>query len=84
MVKTHVDESGLCRRVTLEARPRGGPLGLPYDPKVLEVFVMATQRLVLIHPHALVDSIRKVSDNSRICQFKAAFNSLKVSKFSGA
>ena len=42
---------GLCRRVKLEARPRGGPLGLPYISKNLETFEMATQRLVLLHPH---------------------------------
>ena len=51
MVKAYVDKSGLCKRVTLEARPKGGNLGLPYDPKDLEKFDMATQRLVLIHPH---------------------------------
>ena len=46
-----LDEGGLCRRVTLEARPRGGKLGLPYIAKDLEQFDMAMQRLVLIHPH---------------------------------
>ena len=51
VVKTFLDEAGLCRRVTLEARPRGGNLGLPYISKDLEYFDMATQRLVLIHPH---------------------------------
>ena len=30
LVETHPDEAGLVQRVTLEARPRGGPLGLPY------------------------------------------------------
>ena len=52
-VDTHLDESGLCRRITLEARPHGGPLGLPYVPKDLERFQMAVQRLVLIHPREL-------------------------------
>ena len=51
VIKTSLDEAGLCRRVTLEARPRGGPLGLPYISKDLEEFDMAAQRLVLIHPH---------------------------------
>ena len=53
VVKTHPDEAGLVRRVTLEARPRGGPLGLPYKSKKLEKFKMAVQRLVLIHPREL-------------------------------
>ena len=53
VVQTHLDESGLCRRVTLEARPRGGPVGLPYVPKDLETFQMAVQWLVLIHPREL-------------------------------
>ena len=43
VIKTHLNESGLCRRVTLEARPHGGPLGLPYVPKDLEKFQMAVQ-----------------------------------------
>ena len=51
MIKTFLDEAGLCRRVTLEARPRGGKLSLPYITKDLEQFDGATQRLVLIHPH---------------------------------
>ena len=51
VTQTFLDEAGLCRRVKLEARPRGGPLGLPYIPKNLETFKMATQRLVLLHPH---------------------------------
>ena len=51
VVKTSLDEAGLCRKVTLEARPRGGNLGLPYISKDLEQFDMAAQRLVLIHPH---------------------------------
>ena len=46
-----LDEAGLCRRVSLEARPRGGNLGLPYKSKDLYVFEMAIQRLILIHPH---------------------------------
>ena len=41
----------VCAEVTLEARPRGGKLGLPYVTKDLEQFDMAMQRLVLIHPH---------------------------------
>ena len=53
IVETHLDESGLCRRVMLEARPRGGPVGLPYVSKDLERFQMAVQRLVLIHPREL-------------------------------
>ena len=51
VINTHLDEAGLCRRVTLESRPKGGKLGLPYKSKDLEVFDMATQRLILIHPH---------------------------------
>ena len=51
VIKTFLDEAGLCRRVMLEARPRGGNLGLPYISKDLEQFDMATQRLVLMHPH---------------------------------
>ena len=51
VLKTSLDEAGLCRRVTLEARPRGGNLGLPYISKDLEEFDMATQQLVSIHPH---------------------------------
>ena len=51
VIKTSLDEAGLCRKVTLEARPRGGNLGLPYISKDLEEFEMAAQRLVLIHPH---------------------------------
>ena len=39
--------------MTLEARPRGGPLGLPYIPKNLEKLNLAVQRLNLIHPHEL-------------------------------
>ena len=50
VVDTHPDNAGLVWRVTLEARPRGGLLGLPYTPKNLERFQMAVQRLVLIHP----------------------------------
>ena len=51
VIKTSLDEAGLCRRVTLEARPRGGKPGLPFISKDLEVFDMAVQRLILIHPH---------------------------------
>ena len=36
VIKTFLDEAGLCRRVTLEARPRGGKLSLPYVAKDLE------------------------------------------------
>ena len=50
VVKTHPDKAGLVRRITLEARPRGGPLGLPYMSKKVEKFEIAIQRLVLIHP----------------------------------
>ena len=50
VIETHPDANGLVRKVTLEARPRGGPLGLPYVPKERETFKMAVQRLVLIHP----------------------------------
>ena len=53
VVETYPDDNGLVRKVTLEARPRGGPLGLPYVPKDLEKFNMAIQCLVLIHPHEL-------------------------------
>ena len=60
IIKTHPDKNGLCRKVTLEARPRGGPLGLPYVPKDLETFKMAVQRLVLIHPREL--EIPKIQD----------------------
>ena len=44
VVKTHPDEAGLVRRIMLEARPRGGPLGLPYKSKKLEKLEMAVQR----------------------------------------
>ena len=37
----------------MEARPRGGPLGLPYVPENLEKFNMAIQHLVLSHPREL-------------------------------
>ena len=53
VIETHPDDNGLVRKVTLEARPRGGPLGLPYVPKDLETFKMAVQCLVLIHPREL-------------------------------
>lgn len=53
VVATDADEDGLCRKVTLEARPPGGRPGLPYDSKDLQRFEMAVQRLVLIHPHTL-------------------------------
>ena len=35
VIKTYPDGAGLCRRVTLEARQRGGNLSLPYIPKDL-------------------------------------------------
>ena len=57
---THPDDSGLVCHVTLEARPRGGPLGFPYTAKNLEQFQMAVQRLVLIHPREL--EIPKMED----------------------
>ena len=53
VIATDADEDGLCRKVTLEARPPGGKPGLPYDAKDLQRFEMAVQRLVLIHPHTL-------------------------------
>ena len=53
VIETHPDENGLCRKVTLEARPHGRPLGLPYIPKDLETFKMAVQRLVLIQSREL-------------------------------
>ena len=53
VIETHPDANGLVRKVTLEARPHGGPLGLPYVPKDLEKFNMAVQCLVLIHPQEL-------------------------------
>ena len=60
VIKTHPDANGLVRKVTLEARPRGGPLGLPFVSKDLETFKMAVQRLVLIHPREL--EIPKIQD----------------------
>ena len=60
VIETHPDANGLCRKVTLEARPRGGPLGLPHVPKDLETFKIAVQRLVLIHPREL--EIPKLQD----------------------
>ena len=53
VIETYPDDDGLVRKVTLEARPRGGPFGLPYVPKNLEKFNMAVQCLVLIHPREL-------------------------------
>ena len=43
VIETHPDANGLVRKVTLEARPQGGPLGLPYVSKDLEKFNMAVQ-----------------------------------------
>ena len=43
VVETRPDEAGLARRITLEARLRGGLLGLPYQSKKLEKFEMAIQ-----------------------------------------
>ena len=60
VIETHPDENGLCRKVTLEARPRGGPLGLPYIPKDLETFKMAVQCVVMIDPREL--EIPKLQD----------------------
>ena len=51
VVQTFLDQAGLCRKVKLEAKARRRPLGLPYVPKKLESFEMATQRIVLLHPH---------------------------------
>ena len=68
VVKTHPDQAGLVRRVTLEARPRGGPLGLPYKSKKLEKFEMAVQRLVLIHPREL--EIPTIKDIDPIANMK--------------
>ena len=62
VVETHPDQSGLCRRVTLEAMPRGGSVRLPYVSKNLERFQMAVQRLVLIHPREL--EVLKLEDIS--------------------
>ena len=53
----------------LEARPRGGPLGLPYTPKNLERFQMVVQRLVLIHPREL--EIPTVKDINPVASMKA-------------
>ena len=53
VVETDADEDGLCRKVTLEAKPPGGKPGLPYESKGLQRFEMAVQRLVLLHPHDL-------------------------------
>ena len=47
VIKMFLDEAGLCRRVTLEARPRGGNLSLPYVSKDLEQFDMATRGAVV-------------------------------------
>ena len=69
MVQTHPDEASLVRCVTLEARPRGGPLGLPYTPKKLERFQIAVQRLVLIHPREL--NIPTVKDIDPVTMMKA-------------
>ena len=60
VIETHPDANRLVRKVTLEAKPRGGPFGLPYIPKDLETFKMAVQRLVLIHPREL--EIPKIQD----------------------
>ena len=69
VVKTHPDNAGLVQRVTLEARPRGGPLGLPYKSKKLEKFEMAVQRLVLIHPREF--KISTIKDINPIANMKA-------------
>ena len=69
VVQTHPDDAGLVCRVTLEARPRGGPLGLPYTSKKLEKFQMAVQRLILIHPREL--EIPTVEDIDPVTMIKA-------------
>ena len=69
VVETHPDEAGLVQRITLEARPRGGPLGLPYKSKKLEKFKMAVQRLVLIHPREF--KIPTAKDIDPIANMKA-------------
>ena len=51
VIETDDDKDGLCRKVTLEAKPPGGKPGLPYEFKGLQRFKMAVQRLVLLHPH---------------------------------
>ena len=53
VTETRLNNIGLVRKMTLEAGPRGGPLGLPYVPKNLEKLNLAIQHLVLIHPHEL-------------------------------
>ena len=53
----------------LEARPIGGPLGLPYKLKRLEKFEMAIQQLVLIHPREF--EIPTVKDIDLIANMKA-------------
>ena len=75
VVETHPDEAGLVRHVTLEARPRGGPLGLPYKSKKLEKFEMAVQRLVLIHPREF--EIPTVKDIDPIANMKALLEDSK-------
>ena len=67
--ETHPDDAGLVRRVTLEARPRGGPLGLPCTSKKLEKFQLAVQRLVLIHPREL--EIPTVENIEPVAKMKA-------------
>ena len=69
MVNTHPHEAGLVRRVTLEARPRGGPLELPYKSKKLEKFQIAVQRLVLMHPREF--EIPMVEDIDPVTNMKA-------------
>ena len=69
MIETHPDNTGLVCRVTLEARPRGGPLGLPYTSKKLEKFQMAVQRLFLIHPREL--KIPAVEEINPVAKMKA-------------
>ena len=69
VVETHPDEAGLIQRVTLKARPRGGPLGFPYKSKKLEKFKITVQRLVLIHPREF--EIPTVKDIDPIANMKA-------------
>ena len=69
MWSTHPDDAELVRCVTLEARPKGGPLGLPYTSKKLERFQMAVQRLILIHPREL--EIPTVKDIDPVAMMEA-------------
>ena len=84
------DEDRLCRKVTLEAKPPGGKPGLPYESKGLQRFEMATQRLVLLHPHNLeippkdtIVSVMKASYKALITEIMKLFSTrhcLQISK----